>query len=93
MTRLRTWVLALVVVACAQTPPSPPVIDSPARFFGVATLKEDGTICLQMRSEEPGRPVAESYSCYRSDHSMYATIRQHVGPMRIGEEKVFGPFQ
>lgn len=92
MTRLGPWVLPLIVAACAQTR-SPAVNDSAGSFFGVATFREDGTICLQMRSEEPGRPVAESYSCYASDHSMYATIRQHVGPMRVGEEKVFGPFE
>jgi len=90
---LGTWILPLLVAACTQAPRSPTLSDSAVGFFGVATLKEDGTICLQIRSEDPGRPVAESWSCYGSDHSMYATIRQHVGPMQVGEEKVFGPFE
>lgn len=62
------------------------------RFFGVATLEEDGRICLHMRTEEPGKPVAEYYVCTRPDEQDYARIREHIGPIAVGEEKVFGPF-
>ena len=66
--------------------------DSPG-FFGVATLSADGNICLQMRSEEPELPVAESYQCFRPDDPEYADIRKHVGTLAVGEEKRIAPFK
>lgn len=67
----------------------PPAEDT---FFGVATAKANGDICLQLRSAEPGQPVAESYQCYGPRHPDYAMIRTHVGPIKPGEEKVIRPF-
>jgi hypothetical protein len=61
-------------------------------FFGVATLKANGEICLQLRSEEPGKPVAEGYLCYRPTDANYSAIRRHVGPIKVGEEKIIPPF-
>jgi hypothetical protein len=62
------------------------------RFFGVATAKPNGEICLRLRSAEPGRPVAESYPCYGPQHPDFAMIRKHVGPIKPGEEKVIRLF-
>ena len=67
--------------------------DSGYRFFGCATLREDGEICLQLRSEEVGRPVAEGYFRYKPDDPEYARIREHIGPIAVGEEKVITPFE
>ena len=61
-------------------------------FFGVATLDSAGTLCLQMRTEEPGQPVAEGYFCYQKADPEYQKIRDHVGPIKVGEPKVIKPF-
>ena len=61
-------------------------------FFGVATIDPAGTLCLQMRTEEPGRPVAEGYFCYPKSDPEYRKIKDHVGPIQVGESKVIKPF-
>jgi len=61
-------------------------------FFGTATLQASGEICLQLRTEEPGKPVAEGYRCYPPTDASYSAIRRHVGPIKVGEEKIIAPF-
>ena len=61
-------------------------------FYGVATLDKTGTLCLQLRTEEPGKPVAEGYFCYKPSDPDYSTIRDHIGPIKTGEQKVIKPF-
>ena len=87
MIRLLAATVLLAGCAHSQQPAHSPV------FFGVATLSADGNICLQIRSEEPGLPVAESYQCFTPDDPEYADIRKHVGPLAVGEEKRIAPFK
>ncbi len=61
-------------------------------FFGVATLDPAGTLCLQLRTEEPGQPVAEGYFCYPKSDPEYQKIKDHVGPIQVGQPKVIQPF-
>lgn len=61
-------------------------------FFGVATIDPAGTLCLQLRTEEPDRPVAEGYFCYQKLDPEYQKIKDHVGPIQVGEQKVIEPF-
>ena len=93
---MRAFILSAILVfavsACAATPLPKTQSDSNSSFFGVATLKADGELCLHMRTEEPGAPVAESILCYKASDPKYAEIRKHVGPISVGEQKVFGPF-
>ena len=97
MRQVRTLTVFLVIVlfvsACGQSPPRGPGAGSGYSFFGVATLKEDGQLCLRMRTQEPGKPVAESYTCYKPDGPSYAEIHKHIGSISVGEQKVFGPFE
>ena len=86
---IRLLAATALLAGCAH---SQQTEDSPG-FFGVATLSADGNICLQMRSEEPELPVAESYQCFRPDDPEYADIRKHVGPLAVGEEKRIAPFK
>ncbi|HEV3455263.1 MAG TPA: hypothetical protein VHG32_01825 [Thermoanaerobaculia bacterium] len=62
-------------------------------FFGTATLQASGEICLRLRTEEPGKPVAEGYRCYSPTDASYPAIRRHVEPIKVGEEKVIAPFE
>jgi hypothetical protein len=61
-------------------------------FFGIATLKENEEICLQIRTQESNKPVAEGYFCYTADNPKYSKIREHIGTIQVGESKEFGPF-
>ena len=61
------------------------------KFTGVASLKADGQLCLQLYSEGPGQPIAESYHCYKPPDAEYACIRKHVGKISVGEEKSIAP--
>lgn len=83
---LTGWIASMLAASAAIATENP-------GFFGVATVKPNGEICLQLRSAEPGRPVAESYQCYGPRHPDFAMIREHVGPIRPGEEKVIRPFR
>ena len=87
MIRLLAATILLAGCAHSQQP------DDSLGFFGVATLNADGNICLQLRSEEPGLPVAESYQCFKPDDPEYASIRNYVGPLTVGEEKRIAPFK
>ena len=91
--RAAFYLMALAIAGCSRSGSPTEVHDPQFKFFGVASLKEDKTICLHMRSEEPPHPVAETYSCYGPDHPDYAMIMKHVGPVTVGKEKVFGPFE
>jgi hypothetical protein len=61
-------------------------------FLGIATLSENDEICLQIRTQEPDKPVAEGYFCYTTDNPKYSKILAHIGPIQAGESKEFGPF-
>ena len=86
---IRLLAAAIFLTGCAH----PQRTDSALGFFGTATLNAEGNICLQLRSEEPGLPIAESYQCYKPDDPDYAEIRKHVGPITVGEEKIIAPFK
>jgi len=56
-------------------------------WFGVAMLEPDGTIVVQVRSEENAKPVAEGRYRYPVDDSHYADIKAHVGQLEVGKWK------
>ena len=88
---IRLLAATILLAGCAHTPRLS--TNNAPGFFGVATLKSDGQICLHLRSEEPELPAAESYQCYKPDDPQYAIIRKHVGPLAVGEEKIIAPFK
>lgn len=59
--------------------------------IGTASMKEDGTIVLQLRSSEDGK-VAEGYFEYPPGHPQYDAILEHVGGLKPGEEKPVPPW-
>ena len=91
MIRASAIAIASLIAGCAHAPNHGS--DNSAGFFGVANLKADGEICLHLRSEEPGLPVAEAYRCYKPSDPQYAMIREHVGSIAVGQEKVIAPFK
>ena len=87
MIRLLAATILLAGCAHSQQP------EDSSGFFGVATLSADGNICLQLRSEERGLPVAESYQCFKPDDPEYGDVRKHIGPITVGEAKRIAPFK
>ncbi len=66
--------------------------ESEPYFYGTATINETGTICLKMLSQEPGQPVAHGYVCYDKSNPNYSKIKEHIGPIKVGETKTIEPF-
>ncbi|MEP0356343.1 hypothetical protein [Paraglaciecola sp.] len=89
MKHVATILFSILVFACSSQHKAE---KKDFEFFGIATLKESQEICLQIRTQEPDKPVAEGYFCYKTDHPKYSKIRGHVGTIQIGESKEFGPF-
>jgi hypothetical protein len=62
-----------------------------ADSVGVATMQEDGTLRLQLRSEGP-RGIAEALKVVKPDDPQYAYYVRHLGNIRPGESKGIPPF-
>ena len=60
--------------------------------IGSATMKEDGTILLQLRAEGPGGVLGDALLTYTPGHPDYEKILEHVGGLRPGEEKPVPPW-
>lgn len=58
---------------------------------GVATMQADGTLYLQLRSEEP-QGIAEALQVVKPDDPQYAYYVRHLGNIRPGESKAIPPF-
>ena len=52
--------------------------------IGWATMKEDGTLILDLRAEAKGGVVGHARFVYGPDHPQYAAMIAHVGPIRPG---------
>lgn len=76
--------LALVLVgACAGRPEPRPI--------GVATMREDRTIVLQLRAQAD-KMIGEALLEYGPSDPQYEAILDHVGPLEPGEEVPVLPF-
>ena len=60
--------------------------------IGSASMKDDGTLVLRLRAEAEDGTVGEGYFTYAPDHAEYATILEHVGPLKPGEETSVRPW-
>ena len=83
----------LFLPGCPRKAAEPAPANRPAQSasIGSATMKEDGTIVLQLRAEGPGA-LGDSMLIYPPNDPDYAKILQHIGPMRPGETKNVAPW-
>ncbi len=65
---------------------------SQSNHIGSATMKEDGTILLQLRAEGPGGIRGDALLTYPPGHPEYKKILKHLGGLRPGEEKPVPPW-
>lgn len=63
-----------------------------AETIGVATMKPDGTIVLQLRAEGPNGEEGDALLIYKPDDARYESIRAHVGPIEPGQSRPVRPF-
>ncbi len=59
--------------------------------IGVATMLEDGTIALKLKAET-GSAVGHAYFEYKPDDPQYKEIKEHIGEIHRGEEKLVPPW-
>jgi len=60
--------------------------------IGIATMTEDGTVILQLRSESPDGSIGEAQLVYPKDHKQYSEILKHLGGLKPGESKSVPPW-
>jgi hypothetical protein len=87
-------VLALLfslAAAAAGAQPATTVPCEQVASIGVATMTEDGTIALRLRSLPPG-PIAEGTMSYRPGDPQYEEIKKHIGGIKPGETKPVRPW-
>jgi hypothetical protein len=60
--------------------------------IGVATMKPDRTIVLQLRATGPGGMVGDGIVEYPPTHANYAEVLQHLGGLEPGQEKPVPPW-
>lgn len=58
--------------------------------IGVATMSDDGTIVMLLRTSGP--TIGEARLVYRRDDPHYQEVLRHLGGMRPGQTKLVAPF-
>lgn len=61
------------------------------RPIGMATMRPDGTIVLDLRAEGPGM-YGLAQAVYPPSHPQYQYVLNHLQGLRPGEEKLVPPF-
>jgi hypothetical protein len=83
-----TVFLTLRCVALAKDKPTGKKLAS----IGVAEMKADHSIILQLRSEGPKGELIEGYFVYPTEHPDYAKVLAHVGPLVPGQSVFVRPW-
>ena len=60
--------------------------------IGTAKMLQDGTIVMNLRAEGPGGIVGDGQVTYPPGHPNYREVYQHLGGMKVGEEKAVLPW-
>lgn len=85
MKRLLAHLVLLTGLALAQSP-------SPAPSIGVATMKPDGTIVLQLRAETAGA-IGDGLVEYKKGDPHYQEVLDHLGGLKPGQSKPVPPWE
>lgn len=60
--------------------------------IGEATMREDGTLVLQLRAEGPAGLIGDGQVTYAPDHPDYQEVIDHLGGIRPGQKKPVPPW-
>ena len=88
---LAAALLLALLTGAAGAEPGTGVPCEQVESIGVATMTQDGTITLRLRSLPPG-PVAEGTMSYRPGDPQYEEIMRHLGGIKPGETKPVRPW-
>lgn len=84
--------LAAVLIAAAPAPEAPAPRCEDVTSIGTATMAEDGTITLRLRSLPPG-PIGEGVFRYTPNDANYRDVLAHIeGGIKAGETKPIRPW-
>ncbi len=83
--------LITAAAAFAQFKKDAPLPCDAVDSIGTATMTDDGTITLRLRSLWPN-PVAEGVLTYAPDDPQYEDMKRHVGGLEKGQSKPLPPF-
>lgn len=72
-----------------QKPESP---EGQMQSIGAATMKDDGTIVLQLRAESADGAVGDALITYAPSHAKYASVLKHLGGLTPGQSKPVPPW-
>ncbi len=61
-------------------------------YIGIATMREDGTIVLDLWAEGSGGILGEARVEYPPGHERYQEVLDHIGPMKPGETRPIPPW-
>lgn len=78
--------------SAAGQPGEPSSTEQPPSSIGVATMKRDGTIVMNLRAEGPDGTIGEAVVQYAPSDKEYAGVLQHLGGLRPGEHKMVPPW-
>ncbi|MFH0887339.1 MAG: hypothetical protein V1843_04150 [bacterium] len=69
------------------------IVDDYEKSIGSATMKDDGTIILMLRAEDPSSgAMGDAMFTYPPSHAQYQMILKHLGRMKPGETKQVPPW-
>lgn len=67
-------------------------IEESVATIGTATMKEDGTILLQLRAETEDGGIGDSLIIYPASHPNYQSIIDHLPDLKAGKSVLVPPF-
>lgn len=77
----------------ASAPSARPAAQEPLpASIGSATMKDDGTIVMQLRAEGPGGIRGDALFTYKKGHKQYDEIIKHLGGLEPGQTKPVPPW-
>ena len=63
------------------------------RPVGTATMREDGTIVLDLRAESPQGDIGPALFEYAPSDPDYQSVLAHLGGLKPGESKLVPPWE
>ena len=68
------------------------VVEESTVTIGTATMKEDGTILLQLRAQTDDGGIGDSLLIYPASHPNYHMITDHLPDLKAGSSVLVPPF-
>lgn len=88
--KIAKYFLILILLLCFVNPGCK---QQDGKSIGTATMKDDGTIIMMLRAEDPsGGAMGDAMFIYKPDDPKYQEILKHLGGLKPGETKPVPPW-